>query len=223
VAGGAIPFSCQGPDNGFALEGAATIAWEVAEGRAGVLDRAVIQVGGGALAAACVQGLSVLAALPVIDTVQTTGAHPLERAVGRLRARAASGTGAYGTGGAGAGPGGAVDEALADAARHRSRYMWPWETEPASVATGILDDETYDWLVVARAMLATGGAPVVVGEAALEEANRLARSATGIDVNETGSAGLAGLLALARAGRVTPGSDVLVLFTGLRRPDTRLS
>ncbi|MDQ1400543.1 MAG: threonine synthase [Acidimicrobiaceae bacterium] len=209
VAGGAIPFSCQGPDNGFALEGAATIAWEVAEGRAGVLDRAVIQVGGGALAAACVQGLSVLAALPVIDTVQTTGAHPLERAVGRLRARAASG--------------GAVDEALADAARHRSRYMWPWETEPVSVATGILDDETYDWLVVARAMLATGGAPVVVGEAALEEANRLARSATGIDVNETGSAGLAGLLALARAGRVAPGSDVLVLFTGRRRPDTRLS
>jgi threonine synthase len=168
--------------------------------------------------------LSVLAALPVIDTVQTTGAHPLERAVGRLRARAgAGGAGGAGWGATGTGAGGALDEALADAARHRSRYMWPWETEPASVATGILDDETYDWLVVARAMLATGGAPVVVGEAALEEANRLARSATGIDVNETGSAGLAGLLALARAGRVTPGSDVLVLFTGRRRPDTRLS
>ena len=25
--------------------------------------------------------------------------------------------------------------------------MWAWETTPASVAHGILDDETYDWVV----------------------------------------------------------------------------
>ncbi len=204
VAGGAIAFSCQGPDNGFAIEGASTLAWEVAEARAGALDRVVIQVGGGALAAACVRGFEVLGFAPVLDTVQTTAAHPLERAVGRLRERAQAL--------------GSVDAAVADAATHRSAYMWPWETEAASVATGILDDETYDWLVVARAMLATGGAAVVVGEAALQDANALARSATGIDVDETGSAGLAGLLSQVRAGRVEPGSEVLVVFTGRRRP-----
>ena len=43
---------------------------------------------------------------------------------------------------------------LAWAARHRSAFMWPWETEPHSVADGILDDETYDWLAVVRGMLA---------------------------------------------------------------------
>ncbi|MDQ1391628.1 MAG: threonine synthase [Acidimicrobiaceae bacterium] len=208
VAGGAIAFSCQGPDNGFAIEGASTLAWEVAEARArvrgGALDRVVIQVGGGALAAACVRGFEVLGAPPVVDTVQTTAAHPLERAVGRLRERAQAL--------------GSVDAAVAEAAAHRSAYMWPWETEAASVATGILDDETYDWLAVARAMLATGGAAVVVGEAELEDANGLARSATGIDVDETGSAGLAGLRSLVRAGRVERGSDVLVVFTGRRRP-----
>ena len=47
---------------------------------------------------------------------------------------------------------------------HRSEFMWPWETEPHSVAHGILDDETYDWLAVVEGMLATGGTPVVVDE-----------------------------------------------------------
>ena len=67
----------------------------------------------------------------------------------RLRARAPRGVGGRRTD---------STSALADAARHRSAFMWPWETEPRSVAHGILDDETYDWLAVVRAMLATGGA-----------------------------------------------------------------
>ena len=79
--------------------------------------------------------------------------------------------------------------------------MWPWEQEPHSVAHGILDDETYDWLAVVEGMLATGGSPLVVGEQTLAHANALAREATGIDVDPTGSAGLAGLLALRDAGR----------------------
>jgi threonine synthase len=92
--------------------------------------------------------------------------------------------------------------------------MWPWDSEPASVAGGILDDETYDWLAVARATLATGGSAVVAHEGLLKEANRLARTATGIDVDATGSAGLAGLLSMARERRIPPGSEVLVIFTG---------
>ena len=46
--------------------------------------------------------------------------------------------------------------ALAHAARHRADFMWPWETEPVSVATGILDDETYDWLAVVRGTIESG-------------------------------------------------------------------
>ena len=95
--------------------------------------------------------------------------------------------------------------------------MWPWETEPHSVATGILDDETYDWLAIVRGTLASGGAPVVVDESTLIEANDLARATTGIDVDPTGTAGLAGLLELRRHGLVAPDETVAVLFTGVRR------
>ena len=110
-----------------------------------------------------------------------------------------------------------VHEGLRRVAQHRSRYMWPWETEPISVAHGILDDETYDWLAVVRAMLRTGGRPVVADEAALIAANELAREATGIDADETGTAGVAGLLALAAAGHVAPGESVAVILSGVRR------
>jgi threonine dehydratase len=200
VAGGAIPFSCQGPANGFAIEGASTLAWEVAEARPEGMERVVVQVGGGALAAACVRGLEVSSGRAVFDTVQTDGAHPLQRAIVALRTRIDGGD--------------TVDEALAEAAQHRGRFMWPWEHEPTSVARGILDDETYDWLALARAMLATGGTTVVANEAVLEEANDLARTTTGIDVDATGSAGLAGLLVLARTGRIGAEETVLVIFTG---------
>jgi threonine synthase len=95
--------------------------------------------------------------------------------------------------------------------------MWPWEEEPKSVATGILDDETYDWAAVVEGMLRSGGTPVVVTEELLEEANALARETTGIDVDHTGSAGLAGVLALLRGGTIRRDDRIGVLFTGIRR------
>ena len=107
----------------------------------------------------------------------------------------------------------AVAEALRHAATHRSTYMWAWEDEPHSVATGILDDETYDWLALVEAMLTTGGWPVVVDEATLLEAN--AMSGSGAD--ETGTAGLAGLIQLRRHGVVADDERAVVLFSGLRR------
>ncbi len=95
--------------------------------------------------------------------------------------------------------------------------MWAWESEPVSIAHGILDDETYDWLAVVRAMLLTGGRPVVVDEATLHEANALALPDVGIDADHTGTAGLAGLISLARDGIVGPDETVAVIFSGARR------
>jgi hypothetical protein len=113
----------------------------------------------------------------------------------------------------------AAGGALADARRHRSRVMWTWEREPRSIARGILDDETYDWAAVVEGLLHTGGWPIVVSDAALEEANDLAVRTTGIPVDHTGSAGLAGLLGLRRAapGSVRPDERVAVIFSGARR------
>ncbi|MGZ6339477.1 MAG: hypothetical protein ACXWNG_03840, partial [Candidatus Limnocylindrales bacterium] len=90
-------------------------------------------------------------------------------------------------------------------------------TEPRSIAHGILDDETYDWLAVVEGMLVSGGYPVVVDEPTLAEANVLAVRRTGIPVDHTGSAGLAGLIELVRGGAVDPAETVAVLFTGVRR------
>jgi threonine synthase len=201
---GLLPFTCQGNLNGLAVEGGETLGWELVS--SGVpLDRLVVQVGGGALASACFHALGegvelgALAAMPRIDTVQTEGAWPLRRAYEAV------------------GWGGAAESALRFASHHRSAFMWPWETEPRSVAHGILDDETYDWLAVVEGMLATGGRPLVVGEDALARANEIARTATGIDVDHTGSAGLAGLLAPAEAGELVEDERIAVLFTGAVR------
>jgi threonine synthase len=110
-----------------------------------------------------------------------------------------------------------VETSLREVAAHRSAYMWPWETEPVSLAHGILDDETYDWLAIVRAMLLTGGRSVVVDEATIEAANRLARPELGIDADHTGTAGLAGLMSLTRDGIVQPDETVAVIFSGVRR------
>jgi threonine synthase len=209
LAEGAIPFTCQGNLNGLAIEGAIPLGYEMAGPRPDPpIDRVVVQVGGGALASAIGQGLRESSTLggppvPTIDTVQTRGTAPLGRAHDRVKARVEAGA--------------TVDEAIRDAATHRSAYMWPWETEPRSVARGILDDETYDWVAVVRAMLETGGRPVVVDEGTLRRANDLAVATTGIDVDHTGSAGLAGLVALRELGEVRDDERVAVLFTGIRR------
>jgi threonine synthase len=214
VAAGALPFTCQGSENGLVVEGGETLAWEMATGLAAAgtdLDHLVVQVGGGALASACLQGLREAAGLgafgrlPRLHTVQTTGGHPLERAWARVRS------------GLAASPAPAdVEAAVAGAAAHRSSYMWPWEEEPRSIATGILDDETYDWRAVVDGMLATGGRPLVVTEECLARAHDLGRAA-GRRADPTGTSGLAGLLDLLAAGDVGPDDRVGVLFTGVDR------
>jgi threonine synthase len=211
---GAVPFTCQGNLNAFAVEGGETLGLEMAAAVGGAdgpprIDRVVIQVGGGALASSVIAGFAnaskagITVDQPRFDTVQTRGAFPLARAHERVAARVASGE--------------PIDAALAFAARHRPDFMWPWVETPHSVAHGILDDETYDWQAVVAGMLRTGGAPIVVDEATLHAANDLARASTGIDVDHTGSSGLAGLLQLARSGALKPDENVVVVFSGITR------
>jgi threonine synthase len=207
---GALPFTTQGPENGLAIEGGLTLGYELVSGPP--LHHLVVQVGGGALASSVIQALreaadlGALTRLPRIHTVQTTGAHPLERAYARVRALL---------------PGepspDAITRVMAEAAAHRSAFMQPWATPPRSVAGGILDDETYDWRAVVDGMLATGGLPVVADEDTLVEAARLAVAQTGIPVDATGASGLAGMVELRRSGEIGDHERVAVLFTGRQR------
>lgn len=240
---GALPFTCQGPENGLVIEGGKTLVWEMisdlrAQGHQ--IDHLFIQVGGGALGSACIEGfrdardLGVIERLPSFHTVQTTGANPLHRAwdsiMDKILIRHQTETGEFAPVLSGdperamftrdsISPAIIRDE-LRLAAHNRSEYMWPWEEEPCSIASGILDDETYDWMALLEGMLMTGGVPLVVAEETLEEANRLAKSETGIQADPTGSSGLAGLLALRQQEILPPDETSAVLFTGVERSES---
>jgi threonine synthase len=238
VARGALPFACQGNQNGLTIEGGQTLGWEIVSQHAATgarpLDRVFVQVGGGALASSVARAfrvahaLGALPRLPALHAVQAAGGHPLRRAWRRaaegVHARlgdphagalddAALAAALTGRADAGA----AIAAEMATARAHRSRYMWPWETEPRSVATGILDDETYDWAVIVEAMLVTGGWPLVVEDGDFLAARDAIGRASGIATDATGAAGVAGLMALARAGGLAAGEQVAALVTGAAR------
>jgi threonine synthase len=206
---GALPFCCQGNENGLTIEGGELLGHEmIGQLGGGVLDHVVIQVGGGALASAVIQAFrfahraGLTTQLPRFHAVQTLGAWPLKRAWDTIQERLKTES---------------EIEAIERATKHRSEFMRPWEATPHSVASGILDDETYDWLAVVKGLLASRGSALVVDEASLREANALAREATGISVCHTGSAGLAGLMQLRRDGVVKPGERAAVFFSGVQR------
>jgi threonine dehydratase len=201
VAGGALPFAVQGPENALCLDGGRTLGWELLDAAAeqGVrLDRVFVQVGGGAFAASVGAALQSSASPPRLMAVQTEGCAPLAGAW--QRARRLSG-------------------GVAAAGAHWSECMRVWgsdgEPEPHSAADGILDDETYDWLGITAALAATGGDVVVASEDDVAEAHRLLTASTGIDATATGTAGLAGVLAI-RAG-IDPGERVAVIASGVTR------
>ena len=191
VGHGAIPFSVQGPENAWCLDGARSIGWEMAELHP---DHLFAQVGGGALARCALGGLAQSGRLPKLHAVQTESCAPLARAWHRV------------LGGVGG---------IESAGIHWAEYMTPWETPGRSAADGILDDETYDWLGVANGMAASHGAPVVAKESEILRANELARSLTDIDASHTGTAGLAGLLAIRDV--ISNHERVALIFSGIRR------
>ncbi len=201
VAAGAIPFTVQGTENAWCLDGGRTVGWEMArhfeENVLGPpLDRLFVQVGAGTFAASTIAGFRMSGVMPRLHAVQTDSCAPLARAwenAARL-----------------GGP--------SSAAAHWSECMWPWENVGASAADGILDDETYDWLPVVKAMAEGNGAPIVASESQVLQANELGRRTTGINASFTGTAGLAGLLA---AGDGIEASErVAVIFSGVRRSGT---
>jgi len=198
VDAGAVPFSVQGPDDALCLDGGRTIGWELAaqlDGRA--VGRVFVQVGGGALATAIGDALGDGGVAPParIHAVQVAGCAPFARAWAC-----------------------AHRVGVGQVQHHWATCMQPWDTVPVSAATGILDDETYDWLGVVHALVASGGTPIVATEDDVVKANDLALRTTPIPVDPTGSAGLAGLRALRRS--VGDSECAIVLFTGRFRPFT---
>ena len=193
VASGSLPFGVQGTENAWCRDGGRTIGWEITDDLAHKADRIFVQVGGGAFAACVGEALRTAGVHPMLHAVQTAGCAPLERAWRRAAA----------TGG------------VHNVGERWSECMWPWEEEPHSLADGILDDETYDWIGVLEGMASTGGSPVVASEDLVVRAHELAREHTDINVSPTGSAGLAGLLAV--RNHVSDDERVVVIFSGVAR------
>lgn len=232
VAGGALPFACQGTECGLTLDGGKTLGFELAA--SGVsFERLFVQIGGGALASSVARGfeaarsLGAMPRLPRLMAVQTSAVAPLSRVyfriVERVRGLTPGETLPIEVGDALAdalrGPAllPVVTGILAEVARDRAAWLPPWDDPKPSLAHGILDDETYDALAILRAMFATGGSPVIVDEATVAEAETLGASTTGIDADATGTSGLAGLLTWSRSPGSPRGERIAVLFTGARR------
>ncbi|MGB0113672.1 MAG: PLP-dependent lyase/thiolase [Ilumatobacteraceae bacterium] len=197
VAAGAIPFTVQGPENALALDGGRTIGWEICaqagHASATPIDRVFVQVGGGAFAACLGAAMNSACRGARLVPVQAEGCAPLARAWDRA--------------------GMDVELGVAALATQWDELMTPW-SDPQSLADGILDDETYDWLGVFGALERSGSAPVVASEADIAAAHVLARSA-GFDASPTGTAGLAGLLAV--IDTVQPTERVVVVMSGIAR------
>jgi len=240
VGDGGVAFSCQGTDTPSTIDGGRTLGWEFVDslidhdGNAPTrLDRLVIQVGGGALASSTVLALASdvgaerLQAMPTIHPVQPVGNHPFVRAWDLVVAELLDSSSAAGVAANRAGAAaelGRLDGAATRAVMSRvssrpDSYMWPWDDEPVSYASGILDDITYDWLSILEATLVTGGWPVLPSEDQFRRAHWLGHAHTEINVCPTGASGLAGLLALVDAASIpTANERVGLLFTGAMRP-----
>jgi threonine synthase len=213
VAQGALPFCCQGPENGLTIDGGKTLWLEALETLVAMSPESVfVQVGGGALATACVQACSEAVAaghlkrLPRLYAVQTRGSYPLAVAYREIRKTLVPGSSVA-----------QIAEVMRHARTHRSSVMRPWPTEPHGVAAGLLDDEAYDWAAVVEGALRSGGDAIVVDDGEVVAANRMAVAATASLVDYTGSAGLAGLAQTLRRDASARRAHLLVVFSGRQR------
>jgi len=191
---GSIPFSVQGPENALCLDGGRSIGWEMAQQleceNIAALDAVFVQVGGGAFAASVSRGLSEGGINAPLIAVQTEGCAPLSRAWNSAQSDA-------------------------NAAQHWTQHMWAWENEPVSLADGILDDETYDWVADIAQIQRTKGTVVVASESHVVEASSIAPRTTSINASPTGTAGVAGLLSI--RDELSDTARVAVVLSGVRR------
>ena len=193
VAAGAIPFTVQGPENVLCLDGGRTIGWEVGEqlvgsGRPAARPDRSCRSAVAPSPPASVAGCTRRAGRPALQAVQTAGCAPLARA---WRA------------GGGHRLSGGVWPTL----------MTPWEI-PQSLADGILDDETYDWIGVFDAIAPAAGRRSSSPRTTVVEAHELAHRA-GFDVEPDRVGGLAGLIGL--RGELDPTERVAVVMSGVTR------
>lgn len=193
VSEGAIPFGVQGTENAWCLDGGRTIGWEMLDQMDNRIDRVFIQVGGGAFASCVASSFKNVGVHPKLHAVQAEGCAPLARAWSR----------AIETGG------------IQNIGARWADLMWPWESEPRSLADGILDDETYDWIGVVDGMADTGGSPIVASEMSVVAAFKMAHKFTTLNVSPTGTAGLAGLLE--HREHIDDNERIVVVFSGVLR------
>ena len=226
VEGGATPFSVQGTVTPTTIDGGRTMGWELADQLAehevtGTL-RVFIQIGGGALAVATwkglVQGLGENEApiTPVLHAVQTEACAPLPRAWELLTRPVSPASWPERAERIVTSPG-AESDLIEQLVSQPDDYMWAWEDVGMSAASGILDDVTYDWQPVVKAMLKSGGWPVVITEEQVAKVHEAAHATTKIDVEPTGTAGLSGALDEDTRRAMDSTDTVVALFTGVTR------
>ena len=185
---GAVPFTVQGPENGMCLDGGRTIGWEIAEQAA---DHHVD-------------------ARPGADPGGRGSVRRMRRwRAGRRRStRHRAGRGLCAT----------RRDLGADHRDRPSRALLV--AGDASMARTAfagrrhLDDETYDWVADVAVMAESGGAPIVALESDIVAAHELAARA-GFAASPTGTAGLAGLLAI--RDELRPSDRVAVVMSGVAR------
>ena len=93
--------------------------------------------------------------------------------------------------------------------------MKPWDN-PKSLASGILDDVTYDWLGVIRSLLLSDGGSIVSSEKNKISASQLVSSLR-INAEPTGAASVAGVISLLEDKIIDQSQKVGVLITGVNR------
>ena len=201
---GSIAFGVQATENQLTLDGGRTIGWELATAlQNDPVDDLVIQVGGGALLTSCAIGLmeakefNILEKVPRIWATQSEGCAPLNRAWESLPKERT------------------FAEVMLYARENSADLMKPWDN-PKSLASGILDDVTYDWLGVIRSLLLSDGGSIVSSEKNIISASQLV-SSLGINAEPTGAASVAGVISLLEDKIIDQSQKVGVLITGVNR------
>ncbi len=218
IDSGAEAFTVQGPTSPHVIDGGRTLGFELAEQleRAGLLsgptraEDIYIQVGGGALGAATMDGLTAAGVALRLHPVQSRNAHPYVAMWERIRNRVGISVAST--------PGVGLDSAeqLRDLISANADAMEPWPVPPSSVASGILDDITYDWQPLLFHQLRSGGWPVLASEEDFVRATDMLRKQISPPPDATGAAGLAGLLA-DKVDEQQRTTTAVVLVTGVDR------